>query len=708
MHLLSSLTCLYVCSYAYVIFCYPSEFLFLVPYSSNSCLNWEDLKALVVPVCAVGWMEVGKELHVPNGILYSIDSAGSTNILWCCERMFSNWLKLDRPKSWDGVLEAISSPEVTVALESQWIPSELLFIDSINELVCDLACKIQVKSIKLRYATSSNNWQLPKPQHFTSVAIIQHNEGKISIEIIEVLAEIHLSGNIKNHKNLSELFVDNPKHILIEGAPGIGKTTLAEEIVFQWSHGNILLHKKFLLLVYLRDLINQDIASFKELIKYCIKNVTQLEDTKINILGDYIIKTQGEDVVLILDGYDELSGKNIKNNDFFINKIIDRDFRDFMNGMVIITSRPNVSARLHMMVDRRVEILGFTEANRMEYIEQALKGNDKDIKMLQTYLAKNPAINAYCYIPLNMTILLHLFSELGPDAELPTTQTEINKLFICHTISRYIKKNCLESDTQQTEFTGTDFSKIPTPHDQVFLEMSKYSLFALQKEKIVFEKNEIESLCPNLTLNFKTWNGLGLLKAVQFYSIKDNDMKVSFNFLHLSIQEILAAYHVTLLSDDDQVKLLKKTFWDSRYFNMWIMYVGLTKGQSFAFKHFLSGNSFHWSTWTSIRITGGVKISQNIIEDKIKCLRLFHCFAEAEDKEMCQYVGQILRDGNIDLSEQTLRPVHVNTLSVFLTQTNVQEWKLLNFSKCYLEDEGFNRLYASISGNNRSIINITS
>ena len=145
--------------------------------------------------------------------------------------------------------------------------------------------------------------------------------------------------------------------------------------------------------------------------------------------------------------------------------------------MLIVTSRPTVSARLHEVVDYRVEILGFTEANRMEYISQALKGNEKDIKTLQSFLHKNPAINSYCYIPLNMTMLLYLFNKLSCE-QLPTTQTGINKLFICHTISRYIRNIC-----QEIEFTGTDFSRLPNPYKIIFLEMCAYSFHTLQDEK---------------------------------------------------------------------------------------------------------------------------------------------------------------------------------------------------------------------------------
>ena len=671
---------------------------------------------MVAPVCCMCWKKFGKELKIANGILNSIDFVHSEkSTLWCCKTMFSTWLSLNIPKSWNNILQAITSPEISKKLENTCYPLAFHKIRDTDKVLCSLACKIQTNAINLRYTPPSDNWPITKPKHFTSVAIIHHKKG-IRKEIVKLIAEIQQEGierhsdgmfsNIKDHKDLSNLFVNEPKHVLIEGAPGIGKTTLAEEIVFQWSLGNLLEEKRLLLLVNLRDPVCQNIITFRDLIKHCI-SYTESKSTKISIIENYIIENQGEKVALVLDGYDELPVRNIRNNEFFINKIINKGVGDFSKGMLIVTSRPNVSVHLHDMIDRRVEILGFTEANRMEYITQALKGNKNDIQILQNFLRKNPTINSYCYIPLNMAMLLYLFNEVGSESNLPTTQTGINKLFICHTISRYIQNTCVMQNIQQVQFTGTDFSKIPTPYSTTFQGISAYSFHTLKDEKIVFEKNEIEKFCPNLTLDPNTWNGLGLLKAVQLkYSIIENDETVSFNFLHLSIQEMLAAYHVTSLPDRDQITLLEKTFWDPKYYNMWIMYVGLTKGKSFPFKHFLSGNSWQWLTRRSIRKKGNVSISHNIIADRIKCLYLFQCFSEAEDTEMCKYVGQLLQDGDIDLSKQLLNPVQINTLGVFLTQTNIKQWQILNLSKCYLEDDGFSRLYASISGSNRSMMHI--
>jgi len=279
-----------------------------------------------------------------------------------------------------------------------------------------------------------------------------------------------------------------------------------------------------------------------------------------------------------------------------------------------------------------------------------------------------------------MTILLCLFTEQEKNSELPATQTEINRTFICITVSRFIKK------TAYVDCGISDFKNIPKEYEQIFNDLCRLAYKALRHDKIVFSKSEIQNYCKHLACMENGCHGLGLLKAVEFYSTKENVKNMSFNFLHLSLQETLAAYHIYLSGINKQTRLLESNFMDSRYFNTWIMYVGFTKGQPFpfAFKHFLSGNFFKVSTLVTSLFKKDAKISEKFITDKVNCLHLFQCFSEAQNDDMCQYVGQLLKDGEIDLSGQTLNAVNIHTLGLFLDRSSIKHWKLLNLSNCHL------------------------
>jgi len=672
----------------------------------------DDLQCFIVPNVAEKWMEIGIKLKVPKGVLNSIEN-GYNNPTSCCNKVLETWLDLGESTTWKELLEVTNHFKITLKIERY--PDSLLCnsatYSSDKEVVGKLACQLQIKSIKSRYHSTPDDWPLYQPKHFTGVALIHHRRGRIKKQMIQVIASIQQQGNFalteealsnvtesrtECAKDLSEIFIPienedgtskQPEIIVIEGAPGIGKTTLSKEIVFQWANGNVLTNIRLVSLIFLRDPQVQKMQSFEDFAAfYCNDKLAMAAINK------YLTATNGRDVVIILDGYDELP-EMVRLR--FKNILQSKSLSNF-RGMVVVTSRPNLSNDLHDLADRTVEILGFTEANRKSYINQALGDNYEEMQALTDYLNRNPAVNAYCYIPLNMTILLNLFKELSPTCELPKTQTEINKIFICITISRFIRR------LQNAYIDIPNFAAVPAPYSDVFSELCHLAFRTLKGDRIVFTKTEIQSICPNLTLRPKDWNGLGLLKAVQFYDFREVARSVSFNFLHLSIQEILAAYYITLLPRRKQVQLLKAKFWDSRYFNMWVMYVGLTKGQSFEFKHFLSANMFQLFTRFSLWRSQNTVISRNIISDKVKRLHLFQCFSEAENNEMCQYVSQLLQDNKIDLSGQILTAVNSITLSFFLTQSTVKHWEIINVSQCYMRDEGFQRFHTSFTSNNRS------
>ena len=241
-------------------------------------------------------------------------------------------------------------------------------------------------------------------------------------------------------------------------------------------------------------------------------------------------------------------------------------------------------------------------------------------------------------------------------------------------------------------------SDLRAPHKQILTELAKLAIKSLKDDTIVFKKEEITSVCPSLTEHEQNWSGLGLLKAVSFFSFEQTTREVSYNFLHFSIQEFLAAYHVTLQHEGEQIALLDKFFWEGNFLNMWVMYVGLTKGKSFSFAHFLSGNYFVWQS----KLRGAMGISSSIIQNKVKRLQLFQCFSEAENDVMCRQVGELLKGGKIDLSGQALLRSNLLTLSLFLARSTTKIWTTVNLSKCSIGDDGIKNLYKSFCNDCKS------
>jgi len=582
-------------------------------------------------------------------------------------------------------------------------------------MVQEAAENLSDQYIASRFSVVEDDWPPYQPKKYTTLALV-HYKGKDTAAKIISIKDLATKGKlifetesvssiyVENSKevyssattDISELFANemsddrfvvNPRIVLIEGAPGIGKTVLCKEIAYQWANSNLLNKRKLLFLLLLRNFYSSNIRSIEDFVQYILKSRQMATST-----SQYIIQNKGEDLAIVLDGYDEMTKEDRKNS--FISDIINRAV--LPKCLLVITSRPTASLHLLNNVDCRVEIVGFTEEDRLDYIKTALPDSHAKVNDIQYFLHSNPIINALCYIPLNMTILLCL-AENGINS-LPKTQTSMYESFIKMTIKRFLQKtgniSCNAESIGQFE--------LPPTYNKVFNELAHFAFEALSHDKLVFRSDELKALCPNLTMCPTNWSGLGLLYVVRNFD--DCNESITYHFLHFAIQEYMAAYHMSMLPTKKQIDLLQNTFWEFRYFNASIMYVGITGGNNFAFRHFLSGNWFTIST----RLFKTSTISKKLLQDKIKCLHMFQCLAEVSHVKVASLVGDLFKNRIIDLSSQTLLPRDLSTLAFFLIRSLNKRWEKLDLSRCNIGSNGFKILSDSLllGKNSYHIINI--
>jgi len=476
----------------------------------------------------------------------------------------------------------------------------------------------------------------------------------------------------RNVININDLFVQcetayHPYIILIEGAPDIGKTTLSKEIGIQWANHTLLKSQMLLFVVFMGDPQLKFITDTNSLVNYFYNNEN---DSLCNKVIGWLNETDGEYLTIILDGYDEVYDAN---KSAFINDIIAH--KSLPKCSLVITSRTVASLYLHSVVDCKAEVSYLTEECRKDFIKNALQGKIVEMDELEVLLQSNPYLNTLCYLPSTLNMLLCLI-ELGTRiSELPRTQTKLVEKFIMMTINQFLIRQ------HGTTRTGINyFNELPNSYQQVVNELAKLAFYGLRKDRLMFTKVEINEICPSLysTDIF----GLGMLKVVKYSKPWNNKL---YCFLNFSIQEYMAAYHITSLTNTSQLKLLTEMFGNIHFLNTWEMYVSLTSSHDFVFKHFLSGNSLRMSS----RLFKVTKISDDLMRDKIKCMHLLHCLTEA-DHEMLPTVKYIFQEGIIDLKNKKLSSNDVMTLIFLLIRLPGKQWEKINLPHCGIDNKSCN------------------
>ena len=221
--------------------------------------------------------------------------------------------------------------------------------------------------------------------------------------------------------------------ILIEGAPGIGKSVLLKEIGYKWANKELLKQFELVLLVSLRNSSLQHIQSVDDLLQlfFCIgdKHATEI----VSACAQYLFGNGGKSLTLLLDGYDEYP-EHLRESSL-VADILKRRVLPLCG--LVVSSRPHASEHLREQAAIRVDILGFTETEREHYIKQAFPDQPHKVKKLTQYLHQQPSIDSICFIPFNMVVLVYLY-KLG--IALPRNSTELYNHFICSTICRHLSK----------------------------------------------------------------------------------------------------------------------------------------------------------------------------------------------------------------------------------------------------------------------------
>ena len=565
-----------------------------------------------------------------------------------------------------------------------------------------------------RLDVGKDTWPPEQPKDFTPVVLVHYEEQRTMKDVNIITKAVH-TGHISDvisaassqpvtkrrwldsHQPLREALQtskvtrnvadilkpfdqsDDPQTILIEGAPGIGKSILMKHISYCWAEGDVMKKIQLVLLICLRDPGVQKMRSLQQLLQSFLTHITHSEGDIATCI-QCLQQDNGKSLAVLLDGYDEFP-EGLRENSL-IADIINR--KVLPECGLIVSSRPHASQHLHNKANLRVDILGFTETERQHFIQQSLKTHPHKIPQLTNYLHHHTTINSLCFTPFHLLVILFLFKKGYP---LPNNSTELYKLFISLTICRHLAKYG-NTVTQPI----TDLNNLPYPCGKIIQQLSKLSLQALNNNQLIITLEQIKSVCPQLEAIPGAINGFGLLQVVEhidiFYATK------TFNFIHFSIQEYLAAHYVANLPSDEERSILEEYFWSDIHYNMFNHYVTLTKGQRPSFKLFLrSGNE-------------AITIDDKFLEYKVQRLRFYRIFYEAGDISTYKTIEGKFTDKIITLRNTTLSPNNLEDLTTLLTCSSCRNWKMINLDSCHIQDYGLRLLHRSLHHSNITIDNL--
>ena len=546
-------------------------------------------------------------------------------------------------------------------------------------VVSQLSGNVKAVYKATRLSVAKDTWPPDQPKEFTPLVLL-HREDKQSITQVTTIKcpELHSYDEpgeaLKASKattDISEILAplevnDKVQTILIEGAPGIGKTILLKHIAYSWAEQGTLQKYNLVLLVHLRDPTVQKMSTPEQLFQYFCKPFGSNAAKIAIICSEYFLENNGKSLTLLLDGYDEMPEELRGNN--LIADILNRQV--LPDCGLVVSSRPHASLLLCKQASLRVDILGFSEEQRKHYIKHSLN-DQSQIKQLNTYLDQHNIINSLCFLPFNILLLLFLYKQ----GFLPNNATELYSIFICLTIRRNLTKYGITAKQ-----VITDINNLPEPYGKFIQQLSKLSLQALNKNQLIFTLDEIKQFCPQVESIPGALNAFGLLQAIEHVGIFQTT--TTFNFLHLSLQEFLAANYITTLTPDEELSILKEYFWRGSHSNMFTIYITLTKGQRSSFRKFLSGGD------------DTIAIHSKFLEDKLKSIHLYRCFHEASgDDRVCRTIKRKFSDRIIDFSGTTLSTNDIENIAIFLTCSNIKQWKRLNLWACHIREAGLRILH---------------
>ncbi|XP_029109064.1 NACHT, LRR and PYD domains-containing protein 3-like isoform X2 [Scleropages formosus] len=493
--------------------------------------------------------------------------------------------------------------------------------------------------------------------------------------------------------------VTHIRTVLTQGIAGIGKTVSVQKFILDWAEGKENQEINLIFSLAFRDLnlLKNKQFSLTQLVHYFLPEFKEFELTQ----------HLNSKVLFVFDGLDECHlPLDFKNNevwsdvtkttslDVLLTSLIKGNL--FHSALIWITSRPAATSQIPPeRVHRVTEIRGFSGAQKEEYFRKRFSDQDL-VNRIITHVKSSRSLYIMCHIPvfcwISATVLERLFVEEHSE-EIPKTLTEMYTHFLIFQTSLKNLKYLKQQETQHLKSLELD--------KEFVLKLGKLAFRNLEKENLIFYEEDMREFGIDVS-EASVYSGVCTEVFRQEFGLYEGKV---YCFVHLSVQEYLAALHQFLSNSDSN--LLKRTVdqaLESKNGHL-DLYLRFLLGLSMEYNQDLlnglltqAGRTLH----NNEKIVHYIykKINENLSPEKT--IYLFHCLNELNDNSLVKEVQNYLNAGR--LAEKNMNPTDWSALA-FVLMMSAEELEELDLRNCALNDKGLQRMLPVIQVSRTALVN---